>query len=424
MRVYSLFFAALLGSFGVPSVAHFDARALQKIEVDAYRPSPVPDRILMSLSGDPATERAVNWRTDNNAQQARAQYTLADGGPDQEARAATVDAATEILETGEYRSFHHSVRFKSLRPSTQYIYRVGDGQVWSEWMQFRTASTEAEPFGFIYFGDAQNDLKSRWSRVARQAYTGMPKADFILHAGDLVNKPENDQEWGQWFYAAGWINGSTPSIATPGNHEYKDDKLAKQWRPHFTLPENGPDNALLAESVYFLDYQGTRFISLNSQSLSVDSEETALQQRDWLERVLSDNPNHWTVIFHHHPMMPATKRRTPHEGLNEYFKPLYEKFNVDLVLQGHDHSYARGENLSSGGTWLGQQSPVYVVSVSGPKMYDGGASWPKVAGRDLQLYQLIEVDQNRIRYRSYRADGVLFDQFVLEKDDKGRRRVE
>ncbi|GAB2506313.1 metallophosphoesterase family protein [Microbulbifer agarilyticus] len=140
------------------------------------------------------------------------------------------------------------------------------------------------------------------------------------------------------------------------------------------MPENGPDNALLAKTVYYFDYQGTRFTSLNSQPLSVDSEEAALQQRGWLEQVLSDNPNRWTVIFHHHPMTPATKRRIPHDGLSEHFKPLYEKFNVDLVLQGHDHSYTRGENLSCGGTWLGQQSPVYVVSVSGPEMYGGGAS--------------------------------------------------
>ena len=44
-------------------------------------------------------------------------------------------------------------------------YRVGDGVNWSEWFHFRTASDRPEPFSFIYFGDAQTDLKSLWSRV-------------------------------------------------------------------------------------------------------------------------------------------------------------------------------------------------------------------------------------------------------------------
>ena len=417
-------FGLLMACSSAPSLAHFEAHELEQIETDAYRPSPVPDRIIMNLSGDPAIERAVNWRTDNDNEVPLAQIAIADGSPDQESRAATLTGRTKVMDAGDYLSYHHRVRFKDLAPDMLYVYRVGDGQVWSEWMQFRTASAEPAPFSFIYFGDAQNDLKSRWSRVARQAYSDMPKADFILHAGDLVNDPESDQEWGQWFYAAGWINGSIPSIATPGNHEYEGLKLSKQWRPHFTLPKNGPDNSELTETVYYVDYQGTRFISLNTQAMTIDPFVKTIQQKEWLEEVLENNPNRWTVIFHHHPMLPATEDRTGHAMLNLYFKVLYEKYNVDLVLQGHDHSYARGDNLSIGGTWLGRQSPVYVVSVSGPKMYAGGASWADVNGKDTQLYQLLDVDHDRICYRSYRADGTLFDQFVLAKDAQGNRTVE
>ncbi|MFM8215573.1 MAG: fibronectin type III domain-containing protein, partial [Pirellula sp.] len=47
-----------------------------------------------------------------------------------------------------------------LQPATKYAYRVGDGVNWSEWFQFRTASTQPEPFSFVYFGDAQNDLRT------------------------------------------------------------------------------------------------------------------------------------------------------------------------------------------------------------------------------------------------------------------------
>ncbi|MCG8669616.1 MAG: metallophosphoesterase family protein [Pseudomonadales bacterium] len=406
------------------AIAHFSPEQLANIEIASYQPSPVPDRIVMTLAGDPATERAVNWRTNNDVEPALAQIAISDGSPTQEERAVTVIGNTESLSFSEYRSFHHSVHFTGLDPDTLYVYRVGDGQVWSEWMQFRTAKDTVSPFKFIYLGDAQNDLKSRWSRVIRQAYSDMPKADFILHAGDLVNDANNDQEWGQWFYATGWIYGSIPSIATPGNHEYDDRKLAKQWQPHFTFPKNGPNTPRLSETVYYLDYQGVRFISLDTGSMDSDPLVSTLQQSKWLQEVLEHNPNQWTIIFHHHPMRAATKSRSGHILLNLFFRQIYERYNVDLVLQGHDHAYARGESVSYFGNWAGRQSPMYVVSVSGPKMYEGGASWPAVGGKNTQLYQLIELDGNQLKYQSYRADGVLFDEFKITKNEDGLRTIE
>ena len=69
----------------------------------------------------------------------------------------------------------------------------------------------------MYFGDAQNELKSQWSRVVRQAYRDAPKASFLLHAGDLVNTADSDADWGEWFYASGFIHRMVPCIA-PSNY--------------------------------------------------------------------------------------------------------------------------------------------------------------------------------------------------------------
>ncbi|MRI31412.1 metallophosphoesterase [Endozoicomonas sp. OPT23] len=412
--------AALLTS---NASAHFEQEELTQIEIKTYQPTPVPDRIILTLSGDPATERSVNWRTDNNTETALAQIAKSSGSPYIEQDSKTIKGITSSLKTQHYTSYHHSVRFQGLEPATNYVYRVGDGQVWSEWIQFKTSKADNSPFSFIYFGDAQNDLKSRWSRVIRQAYSDMPKADFILHVGDLVNDALDDQEWGQWFYSAGWINGSIPSIATPGNHEYEDGDLSPQWNTHFTFPGNGPDNSKLKNSVYYIDYQGTRFISLNTQSMSEDPIVKTMQQKLWLEKVLKNNPNRWTIIFQHHPMSSAKEGRTASIPLNLMFKSIYEEYSVDLVLQGHDHAYARGNNLSTGGRFFDRQGPVYAVSVSGPKMYDAGAEWADVTEQNNQLYQLIDVSEKEIRYRAFHADGLMFDSFVITKDEQGKRAV-
>jgi len=292
---------------------------------------------------------------------------------------------------------YHSVNFRDLEPKTKYAYRVGDGVNWSEWSHFITASDKPEPFTFVYFGDAQNSLKSHWSRVVREAFVDAPRAAFFLHAGDLINTAHSDADWGEWFYAGGFINRTTPVIATPGNHEYhkvkgEDGKytvyhISDHWRPTFTFPEHGPSE--LEESVFYIDYQGVRIISLNSNERQED-------QIPWLDHVLTNNPNTWTVLTFHHPVYsPKVGRDNP--TMRGNWQPLIDKHKVDIVLTGHDHTYARSQlmtaevNLDTGVT---HQDPntgtVYVVSVSGPKMYDlGRRPFMRRAAENTQLFQII-----------------------------------
>ena len=54
-----------------------------------------------------------------------------------------------------------------------------------------------------------------------------------------------------------------------------------------------------------------------------------------------------------------------------WFKTLIDKYGVDLVLQGHDHTYARGyASNKAEETVVEDSGAVYAVSVSGPKMYE------------------------------------------------------
>lgn len=244
-----------------------------------FPPSGRPDRVLASWKGDPTTSLAVTWRTAVGVRHGVAQIAPATASPRFVAGARTTSAVSEILESDDGPAQHHSVAFTDLQPSTLYAYRVGDGEIWSEWYQIRTANTAAEPFSFIYLGDAQNSILSLWSRALRGAFTEAPKARFILHAGDLVNHGARDREWGEWFAAGGWIQATIPSIPAAGNHEYERGadnvrRLTQHWRAQFALPEHGPTG--LEESVYYTDYQRVRIITLNSN-------ERLAEQAKWLE---------------------------------------------------------------------------------------------------------------------------------------------
>ncbi len=392
---------------------------------ETYAPSPVPDRIVLSFAGDPATSAAVTWRTSTDITTAQAQIAVAEPGPGFADKAETLEAQTEALTTDINEAHFHSVRFDDLEPKTAYAYRVGDGVNWSEWFQFRTASDQAEPFSFLYFGDAQNAIKSFWSRVIREAHADAPRAAFLLHAGDLVNRAEADGEWGEWFYAGGWLHGTVPVVATPGNHEYTRDsegnrRVSHHWRPTFTFPEHGPEG--LEETVYYVDYQDARIISLNSMQ---DQE----QQVAWLEGVLEDNPNTWTIITHHYPIYSSARGRD-NSALRALWQPIYDRFAVDLVLTGHDHTYARSKLISGQsddinvGTGVATRSPeagtVYVVSVSGPKMYNVERTELMArAAEDTQLYQVITIDGDTLSYKAHTALGEIYDGFELRKQGRG-----
>ena len=135
-----------------------------------------------------------------------------------------------------------SADFVGLKPDAKYAYRVGDGVNWSEWFHFKTAPTKQEPFSFIYFGDAQNDIKSQWSRVIREAYSDAPKARFMLHAGDLINRAEADAEWGEWFDDGSFLHATLSCVAVPCNHEQVRSidgtrRLSHYWRTQFAIQE-------------------------------------------------------------------------------------------------------------------------------------------------------------------------------------------
>ncbi len=378
-----------------------------------------PDRICLTWRSDPATTQAVSWRTAADADSGFAEIARADASPRFEKLAQRLPSVSQILRADSGPARFHEVEFDGLEPATLYAYRVGDGRsTWSEWFHFRTASHQAEPFTFIYFGDAQNSILSLWSRAIRSAFSDAPRARLMLHAGDLVNSAESDREWGEWFDAGSFIHAMVPAIPVPGNHEYAtvDDtrRLSHHWRPTFALPLNGP--AGLEESVYWLDVQDVRFVVLNSN-------EQLRKQAQWLDGVLQANPNRWTVVTHHHPLFSSAKGRD-NQALRELFKPRYDRYGVDLVLQGHDHSYARGRNLPTGAAVRDSSGTMYVVSVSGPKMYQLTEDrWMARGAENTQLYQLITIDTDTLRYRAVTVTGELYDAFELHKQADGPNRL-
>ncbi len=395
-------------------------------------PSKDPDRIILTFNGDPSTKRAVTWRTDSSVTKAIAQIAPAGVNSKFAKKSITLNALTEQFDLGLYKAnkslivHYHSVVFDGLEPNTIYAYRVGDGSNWSEWIQFKTAYNNYNTTEFVYFGDAQNDVLSHWSRVIRMAYQTAPNASFVIHAGDLVDTAHKDYEWAQWFKAGGFIHSQWTAIPVVGNHEFQRTdnssprRLSIQWRPQFTLPVEKDLDDKLHETVYSVNYQDVLIIVLNSTG-------SLEKQTDYIKEKLSSSNAKWKIISCHHSVFSPAEGRD-FEYARKYWKPIFDKYNVDLVLNGHDHTYARGhipvkekENDKSGNF-----KTLYVTSVSGPKQYkvdldkinnyenDGYKNIK--TGEQTQFFQVIKIENDNLIYKAYTVLGNLFDEAIIKKD--------
>lgn len=381
-----------------------------------YSPSPCPERIILTLSDSTSNSRSVTWQGD----------TLTNGGSlqvtsDTSPKDTTLYRAyPKVIKTLGGASSFFSVKIVGLKPGVSYNYRVANGKQWSEWSNFKIDNNLLNKYSFIFIGDVQDSVNGVSGELFHRAFTAQPDASFIMFIGDMVERP-HDAYWGVWYKAGGILFQSVPVIATPGNHEYykgMTQKLDERWMAHFAFPQNGPAN-FLGRACYW-DYQNTRYISIDSNG--IQSISSALEQRSWLETVLENTHQRWTIVMMHHPIF-STSRGRDYFYLRFLFKPLFEKYNVDLVLQGHDHAYGRSINIPNS-EHKGKQGPVYVVTHASPKLYDIGFSkkMDKLA-TNTQMYQLIDVTDDSIRYRAFAQDGVYFDGFTIVKDGQMDRKV-
>jgi 3',5'-cyclic AMP phosphodiesterase CpdA len=425
-----------------------------------------PDRIMATFTADPTSSFAVSWRTDATVSATIAEIALATPSASFSNAATTRPAVTEPLDLETVRRagvelkmewnaglrpvHYHSVRVDGLQPDTLYAYRVrGNDQKWSEWFQIRTAPRAGTPFRFIYMGDAQNGILSHWSRTVRASFQKAPDARFILHAGDLVNRGSRDIEWAEWFKALGFIHGMIPAIPVAGNHEYDrigtgaaaQRLLSALWRPQFRLPLTEGLPPTLAETVYKIPYNGDLDVFVLDSTPAMGAEGTAMAQIQaaWLDSELAKSTARWKIVTMHHPTFSSGEGRDNKEW-RDAIMPVFAKHKVDLVLQGHDHTYARGtvpdstQRPERAANRQGEAvTTMYVNSVSGPKMYKFKADrWDQYApsgvqldkfGEGAQFFQVLEINGDTLDYRAYAATGDLYDSFIMRKDERGDKRV-
>jgi acid phosphatase type 7 len=392
-----------------------DARLVSLFSKTQY---PAPDRVdqvVLTWSGDPRTTQTIQWRTSTNITKGTVRYQLKSAGTALDPKSArTKRATTEPLATptlvNDPLINRHTVALRGLKPGTTYLYAVGDGSPngWTEPAEFTTAPAGAAPFSFIYMGDAQNGL-DRWGVLLHNAYRARPDAAFYLMAGDLVNRGAERWDWDSFFENSKGVFDRRPIVPVLGNHEYQSPE-PRLYLAEFALPRNGP-KTIPPERAYSFEYSNAKFIIL-------DSNLDAAKQTAWLEKQLANTKAVWKFVSYHHPAYSSGGNRD-NLDVRKLWTPIFDKYHVDLALQGHDHAYLRTYPMrDQKRVASAKDGTVYVISVSGTKHYDQAPhDYTEVGLTKVSTYQVldIQITGNRLVYRAHDVDGKVRDEFVIEK---------
>jgi len=144
----------------------------------------------------------------------------------------------------------------------------------------------------------------------------------------------------------------------------------------------------------------------------------------WLRQDLAANTKKWTVVLmHRDPFQyafdrPGASRDVGFDDEGVLFMPIFDEFNVDLVLSAHLHTYRnRGHvrNFDRNPT-----GPLYILTGIA-----GDARRPKWKQHPLDVYvapqpetnnyMSMTVTPNKLIIKSFLPDGTQLDESVIEK---------
>ncbi|MFC4665534.1 metallophosphoesterase family protein [Falsiporphyromonas endometrii] len=309
---------------------------------------------------------------------------------------------------------YYHVALKDLQPGGNYKVVVHTKSASNSDSTIVHMPNEDKPLNFLYLGDIQ-DISDRIAKE-RMNYIKpiLKEMDFTLQIGDLIERPMNTY-WNLVYNSCGELF-KKQFIATPGNHEVIKGLIKRidpRWRAQFNFPINGPISQLGLS--YYVDHPYCRFISINSNN--VDLPWQLYDQLKWLEQTLKSATQPFIIVFMHHAVKPVRSTRT-HPIMFHMIRPLLEKYHVDLVLQGHDHSYARTTHPDEDKK-VDFTPPVYVISTFSSKCYENGFSRAfDRMGSGIAFYSKIKITKTKIQYEAFTFDGKPTDRFALVREDR------
>lgn len=154
----------------------------------------------------------------------------------------------------------------------------------------------------------------------------------VFTVGDNVYESGTDAEFEE-CYQPSWGRHKARTYPSPGNHEYYTANASGYFH-YFGAAAGEP-----GEGYYSYDLGEWHVVALNGMCENVGGCEADSPMVRWLEEDISANPKTCTLAYWHHPLFSSG-----YNGNQPKMKPTWDTLyaaNVDVVVNGHDHSYER-----------------------------------------------------------------------------------
>ncbi len=274
-----------------------------------------------------------------------------------------------------------------------------DGMPMPKHVQSLPCPCSGQPVRFAFLADTQEgvDKDATFARLIRK-FNNMA----VIYGGDLVQNGEVDSQWEDFFAATKVLNSETLMIPVVGNHEYRSDNNADGWNRYFGVE---------ARDAHYSVWIGDVHVMVLNSNFSSDPH-LVYGQLPWLESELIQKARWKVVVFHHPPYSKSIMHqilypKKEYVHIQEDYVPLFEKYNVDVVLNGHTHIYEH--SLKNGIHYI-------TTGAAGGKMGHLGGTNPF----ELQMVETrsaiqFEVSQDIFRSTAYTIDGKTLDDILIRK---------
>ena len=328
-----------------------------------------PFGLHLQFGSEPAHEMAVSWLTDGAVAHPRARFGTS---PDDLDGMESADTRTYVDGLSGTEVFTQHALLSRLRPNATYHYEVLHDGADPVRGQLQTAPSGRSRFRFTSFGDQSipdalgSPPTQPWTRYAGLIVPQVEATRPLFHLlnGDLcyANVAGREhlrvQTWRSFFNNNTRSARFRPWMPAAGNHENErlDGRPGadpfKAYQTYFDLPGSGsaPDFRGLW---YAFRIGSALFVSINNDDVCYqDGGNTYVRgysggaQKAWLEQTLAeareDDRIDWIVVcMHQVAISTAIPFNGCELGVRQQWLPLFDRYQVDLVVCGHEHHYER-----------------------------------------------------------------------------------
>lgn len=215
------------------------------------------------------------------------------------------------------------------------------------------------------------------ANVLRQIVACRP--DFHVLAGDIAyadtsgrgDRPEfvppgasagkgfdrfNPYVWDAYFDSIEPSASVTPWLFATGNHDMEAAYDSHGYGGHLARLDSPDSPVPGCPCVYSFSYGNVAVLSLDANDVSseirTNTGYSSGRQTSWVQRTLAGyraNPNiDFIVCFFHHCAYSTTNSHASDGGVREAWCALFDRYRVDVVLQGHNHVFERTDPIRAG----------------------------------------------------------------------------